>query len=250
MTLNGILSALRSSVFVAPFFVLSTVVCGSVSMLVSLFDATGARQHRVARVWARSLLWAAGVHVEVTGVEKLAGVQGCVLASNHTSYMDTPVIIASVPLQFRFFAKEPLFRIPFMGTHLRRAGHLPVVLGDARAGVKSMNDGARLIRERQLAVLVFPEGGRSEHTLEPFREGAAYVAIRAGVPVYPVALTGVRHVLRMHTAVIRPGRVRIQIGDPIETSSLTVRDRTALNDTLLQRIAAMTGEPMPAGTAS
>ena len=166
------IAKLRSFLLVAPFFALSTIVCGTISMLVSLFDATGAQQHRVARVWARSLLWAAGVHVEVSGVEKLTAAHGCVLASNHTSYMDTPVIIASVPLQFRFFAKEPLFRIPFMGSHLRRAGHLPVVLGDARAGVKSMNDGARLIRERELSVLVFPEGGRSEHTLEPFREGA------------------------------------------------------------------------------
>lgn len=239
------MSALRSFLFVVPFFALSTVFFGTISMLVSLFDATGNRQHGVARAWARSLLWAAGVDVEVTGAEKLHSGQSCVLASNHTSYMDTPVILASVPLQFRFFAKEPLFRIPFLGSHLRRAGHLPIVLGDARAGVKSMNEGARLIRERQLAVLVFPEGGRSEDTLQPFREGAAYVAIRAGVPVYPVALTGVRHVLRMHTNVIRPGRVRIQIGDPVETGNLTIRDRAALNDSLLRSIAAMTGEPLP-----
>ena len=239
------MSALRSYLLVVPFFAVSTIFFGTISMLVSLFDATGNHQHRVARAWARSLLWAAGVQVEVIGAEKLHAGHSCVLASNHTSYMDTPVILASVPLQFRFFAKEPLFRIPFLGSHLRRAGHLPIVLGDARAGVKSMNEGARLIRERQLAVLVFPEGGRSEDTLQAFREGAAYVAIRAGVPVYPVALTGVRQVLRMHTKVIRPGHVRIQIGDPVETGNLTIRDRAALNDALLRSIAAMTGEPLP-----
>ena len=239
------MSVLRSYLLVIPFFAISTIFFGTISMLVSLFDATGNRQHRVARAWARSLLWAAGVEVEVSGVEKLHPGQSCVLASNHTSYMDTPVILASVPLRFRFFAKEPLFRIPFLGSHLRRAGHLPIVLGDARAGVKSMNEAARLIRDRHLAVLVFPEGGRSLDTLQPFREGAAYVAIRAGVPVYPVALTGVRHVLRMHNKVIRPGRVRIQIGDPVETSNLTIRDRAALNDALLRSIATITGEPLP-----
>lgn len=239
------MAELRSWLLVVPFFAISTIFFGAISVLVSLFDATGARQHSVARAWARSLLWAGGVKVEVNGLEKLTARHGCVLASNHTSFVDTPVILACVPLPFRFFAKQPLFRIPFLGTHLKRAGHLPIVLGDARAGVKSMNAAARLIRERELAVLVFPEGGRSEHTLQPFREGAAYVAIRAGVPVYPLALTGVRDVLRMHTNIIRPNRVRIQIGDPIETANLTIRDRARLNEMLVARIATMTGEPLP-----
>ncbi len=240
------MSALRSYLFVAPSIVLSTVFFGTISMLVSLFDATGFRQHGVAVMWARSLLRIVGVTVECTGVEKLKTGEGCVLACNHTSYMDTPVILANVPLQFRFFAKSMLFKIPFLGSHLRRAGHLPVVLDDARAGIRSMTDGAKLIREKNLSVLIFPEGGRSLETLEPFKEGAAFVAIKAGVPVYPMAISGVRQVLKMHTKIFRPGHVRLQIGDPIDTAGMTLRDRADLTTRLMTEISRMTGEPLPA----
>ena len=76
--------------------------------------------------------------------------------------MDTPVVLAHIPLQFRFLAKKGLFHIPFLGTHLRRAGHLAVVKGDPRASVKSMSDAAKMLTERGYSVLLFPEGGRSE----------------------------------------------------------------------------------------
>ena len=239
------MSAFRSYFIISPFILISTIVFGTISMLVSLFDATGFRQHLVAVQWAKSLLWIVGVQVETSGIEKLVAGQGCVLACNHTSYMDTPVLLSYVPLQFRFFAKSGLFKVPFMGSHLRRAGHLPVVLDDARAGIRSMAQGAKLIREKNLAVLIFPEGGRSLDTLEDFKEGAAFVAIKAGVPVYPMALTGVRQVLKMHESVFRSGRVRLQIGDPIATSGMTLRDRAALTARVMQQIATMTGEPLP-----
>jgi 1-acyl-sn-glycerol-3-phosphate acyltransferase len=239
------MSAFRSYFIISPFFLISTIVFGTISMVVSLFDATGFRQHRVAVEWAKSLLWIVGVQVETSGIEKLVAGQGCVLACNHTSYMDTPVLLSYLPLQFRFFAKSGLFKVPFMGSHLRRAGHLPVVLDDARAGIRSMAEGAKLIREKNLAVLIFPEGGRSLDTLEDFKQGAAFVAIKAGVPVYPMAVTGVRQVLKMHASVFRRGRVRLQIGDPIVTSGMTLRDRAALTARLMQEIANMAGEPLP-----
>ena len=65
------------------------------------------------------------------------------VVSNHSSYMDIPVLYTALPLQFRFFAKKGLFSIPLLGWHLSRAGHLPVVRGDARASLKSMADGAK-----------------------------------------------------------------------------------------------------------
>src|SRR5262249_30024770 len=168
-----------------------------------------------------------------------------VFVANHRSLMDTPVVLAHIPVQFRFLAKKGLFLIPILGTHLRRAGHLPVVKDDPRASLKSMSDAARIIRERGLSVLLFPEGGRSHGKLQEFKEGAAYIAIKAGVPAVPVAMTGTRQVLPMGSMQIMSGIVGLRIGDPIPTANLTLKDRSSLTLTLRERVAELLGESTP-----
>jgi len=97
--------------------------------------------------------------------------------------MDTPVALANIPVQFRFLAKRGLFQIPFLGTHLSRAGHIPVPREDPRAAVKVMQQAAEVIQAKKISLLIFPEGGRShDGQMRPFKEGGLYIAIRAGVP--------------------------------------------------------------------
>jgi 1-acyl-sn-glycerol-3-phosphate acyltransferase len=235
---------LRSIFFTAPAIFFSTVMMGSMSLVASFFDSTGRRQHAIARGWSRILLTLAGVRVIAEGIEKLDPEQGYVLVSNHSSYFDIPVIMAALPLQFRFFAKQGLFRIPFLGTHLQRAGHIPVVRGDARASLKSTSEGARMIRERNLSVLLFPEGGRTVDHLAEFKEGTAYIAIKAGVPAVPIGLEGTRNIMKMHSGYVYPGTVHLRVGDPIETAHLTVRDRERLTKELHDRVAELCGEAL------
>ena len=232
---------LRAILFSAPAIVLATALMASVSLIASTWDRAGRTQHRVARLWSRMLLRLGFVQYRVFGMEKLDPAGSYVLVSNHASYMDTPAVLSSIPLQFRFFAKKGLFSIPFLGWHLARAGHLPVVRGDARASLKSMSEGARLIRERGISLLLFPEGGRSEagEGIRPFKEGAAYIAIKAGVPAVPVGLVNTRAVLPMHSSVIRPGTIEIHIGDPIETRNMTPAERGRLNEMLQDRVAQL-----------
>jgi 1-acyl-sn-glycerol-3-phosphate acyltransferase len=237
-----VLLKLRSFLFTAPMIVLATIVMGSLSLIASLFDPTGRRMHALARAWSRILLVVSGVQVIAEGVGKLDPEKGYVLAVNHSSYMDIPVLLTHLPLQFRFFAKRGLFLIPFLGTHLHRAGHVPVVRGDARASLKSMSEGARMIRERNLSMLLFPEGGRTVDHLSEFKEGPAYIAIKAGVPIVPIGLEGMRKILRMHTSVIYPGTVHLRVGDPIDTSKLTLKDRETLTRELYYRVADLCGE--------
>jgi 1-acyl-sn-glycerol-3-phosphate acyltransferase len=218
---------------------------GSLSLLASMFDRSGRAQHHIMRLWARMLLALGFVRYRVSGLEKLDPDASYVLVSNHASYMDTPAVLSAIPLEFRFFAKKGLFSIPFLGWHLARAGHLPVVRGDARASLKSMSEGARLIRERKVSMLLFPEGGRSEHGLRPFKEGAAYIAIKAGVPAVPVGLVNTSGVLPVHSGVIRPGTIEIRIGDPIPTNTMTPSDRGRLNQMVLERVAELTDQPVP-----
>ncbi len=233
---------LRAYVVTAPLIVAATIAFGLVSRVIAIFETSGRRQIAVARAWARCLLWISGVKVKVEGLEKLAPDRSYVFVANHLSYMDTPVLLGNLP-DFRFLAKIGLFKIPLLGTHLATAGHIPVPRGDARAAVKTMTSAAQLIRERRISLLIFPEGGRShDGALADFQEGAAYIAIRAGVPLVPIALQGTREVLPFGSGHVRSGNVSMRISDPIPTDQLQLRDRGRVTGELRDRIANMLNE--------
>jgi 1-acyl-sn-glycerol-3-phosphate acyltransferase len=233
------LGLLRAVLITDPLIILATIAYGTVSLAVSFFDASGRRQIEVARAWARMLLRISGVRVTATGVDQIDLNIGYVVAANHASYMDTPVVLSTLPVQFRFMAKEGLFRIPLLGTHLQRAGHIPVPRANPREALKVMAEAGKIIRDRGISVLIFPEGGRSLTGLQEFREGVAYIAIKAGVPVIPVAIKGTIDILPMHSVHVRPGPVEVRVGEPIHTAGMTLRDRTALTQTLRERIVEL-----------
>jgi 1-acyl-sn-glycerol-3-phosphate acyltransferase len=234
-----LVSKLRGYCIIAPLIVLATMAMGAASMFASFLDPSGNRSHRIARLWSRMLILISGMKVEVGGIEKIVPGRGYVIVSNHLSLMDTPLVLARIPLQFRFLAKKGLFRVPFIGGHLRRAGHVSIPREDPRGSLKAMSETARIIQERGVSALIFPEGGRSPGPMREFREGAAYIAIKAGVPLIPVAIRGTREVLPMGSLLIRPGKVGLRIGDPIPTAGLPLQSRAALTAQLRARIAAM-----------
>jgi 1-acyl-sn-glycerol-3-phosphate acyltransferase len=234
------MAVLRALLLTDPYIIVSTVFFATISFFVSLFDSAGNSQIAVARMWARMILLVSGVTVKSSGLEKLEPGGGYVFAANHSSYMDTPVILSTILVQFRFLAKSGLFKIPFMGSHLKRAGHIPVPREDPRAAVRTMTEAAKNIREKGISMLIFPEGGRTpDGELKPFKEGGAYIAIRAGVPIVPVAITGTRAVVPIHSGIVRSGKVVLQIGEPIETANLTLKDRERVTEQVRQQIATM-----------
>jgi 1-acyl-sn-glycerol-3-phosphate acyltransferase len=236
------MSLLRSLLFSAPLIALATIVMGTISLAASFFDTGGNFGHRLARIWGKMLLAVSFIRVRVEGLEKLDPDGTYVFVANHASLMDIPAILATLPYQFRFFAKKGLYKIPFLGTHLKRAGHLPVDRSSARASLKSMTEGAHIIAQRGICVLLFPEGGRAPKGLREFKEGAAYIAIKAGVPVVPIAIVGMRQLLPMGSVHVRSGKVVVRIGDPIATTGLRVSDRVELTQRLYREISQMIEE--------
>ena len=102
--------------------ILATPICSAAVLIWALFDKTGNGAHQVARAWARIILAASLVRVEVTGSENLAGDETYVFAANHSSVFDILVLLARLPVQFRWLAKEELFHIPLFGPAMRAAG--------------------------------------------------------------------------------------------------------------------------------
>ncbi len=220
---------LRGVLLAGPAIVLATIFFGTISLIVSFFDHTGMVQIRVARLWARALLAVSGVRVRIEGLDQIDPNGSYVFIANHLSYMDTPVALAHIPVQFRFLAKRGLFQIPFLGQHLSRAGHIPVPREDPRAAVKVMQTAAETIQQKHISLLIFPEGGRSEDgQLQAFKEGGAYIAIRAGAPLVPLVVIGTREVLPFGSGLVQPGAVTLRILKPIETRQLTLKDRSVV----------------------
>src|SRR5262249_41838003 len=170
------LSYIRSVAVTAPLIFLYTGIMGSISLASSLIDSSGKIQHSCARIWSRLILWTAGIRVKVEGLDHLQPNASYVLCANHQSHMDTPIMLAALPFQFRFAAKKELFRLPFLGWHLRRSGHVPIDRANPHAAMKSLREAADKIR-RGMPVVIFPEGGTSvDGRIKPFKRGGFLLA--------------------------------------------------------------------------
>jgi 1-acyl-sn-glycerol-3-phosphate acyltransferase len=233
----------RTNALHIPLMTVSTVVCGSLSFAVSLFDKQGRWQHRIARVWARSLVFFAGCSLRVDGGEHLAKHPVAVYAANHTSYMDTPVIFAALPFQFRILAKKELWPIAFIGWYLDRSGQIPIDTANPRTTLSSLGIGVKALRNG-MPLFVFPEGGRTpDGALQNFLSGAAYLAIRAQVPLVPIALSGVYDLLPIHTRHLYSGELALKAGEPIDTTGMTIRQTDELTAQLRNAIHALATQP-------
>ena len=229
----------RTNLIQIPILTVITAVCGSLSLLVSVFDKSGRMQQRIARIWARGVVWGSGSSLTLRGVENLGKYPVAVYASNHTSYMDTPVVFASLPFQFRILAKKELWPIAFIGWYLDRSGQIPIDTVNPRATLSSLGLGVKALRSG-MPLFVFPEGARTpDGELQPFLSGAAYLAIRAQVPVVPIALSGVYDLLPIHTRHFYPGELILSVGEPIDTAGMTVRQTDELTARIRDAIEAM-----------
>ena len=236
------LSFLRALFIIDPLIYLYTLVCGAASLAGSLFDSTGRFQHGCARLWSRLIILTAGVHVRAEGRENVDVARPHVFCVNHQSLMDTPMIFLYMPVQFRIMAKQSLFNVPFLGWHLRRSGHMAVNRGSPKAAMHSLEMAAHRVREGA-SVLFFPEGTRSRTgVMGEFKHGAALLAIKAGVPLLPIAIRGTREVLKPDTLHVRPGNATIRFGRPLATAGMTHRDAGRLTDMARNQISEMLGK--------
>jgi 1-acyl-sn-glycerol-3-phosphate acyltransferase len=152
-----------------------------------------------------------------------------------------------LPFQYRILAKKSLWEWPFIGWFLQRSGQMPVDTENPQATLSSLGGSVKTLRSG-MPLFVFPEGGRTvEGELQPFLSGAAYLAIRAQVPLVPMALSGVYDLLPIHTHHFYPSKLTLQVGEPIDTKGMTVRQIDELTERMREAIAAMIGEPEHAG---
>ncbi len=231
------LSQLRSWIWTIPVAMLTTAVLITAAVATILLAPGGKRQLWFHHKWGAAVLGIVGAKVSVVGVDKIDQLANYVVAANHASLMDICVLFGWLPMPFKFLAKRELLNVPFIGWYLRRDGHLTVDRKSLRSSIETTNECARLIREKRLSVLIFPEGTRSpDGQLQRFRDGAAFLAIQSGVPVLPVGIVGACDVLPARSSWFMPGKIELRIGDAIAVEGLIARDRAGLTARVEQSV--------------
>jgi len=199
---------------------LSTAFWATVSVLGSLFSNSGRLQHFCMRRWSRDNLWLSRARVEIEGLQNIDRSRPQLLIANHSGLHDILSLAAHLPIQFRWVAKKSLFRVPFMGWHMRRSGYIPIDRENPRDAARSIVSAAGIIRSGVNAI-AFPEGTRSRNgDLGKFHSGAFALALRTGVPLVPVTLEGSWRVIMPKTLQVSPGVIiRIKIDRPVDVTS-------------------------------
>lgn len=227
----------RTVFFLIPAISLYTIVLGTVSIVSSLFDGRGYAAHWCARAWSRLILLTTGVRVDVEGLERLVPGRTYVFVANHQSIYDIPIVFWSLPYQLRIIAKESLGRVPFLGWHLRRAGHM--LVNRTRPDRVAIFGWASRLTSSGLSLVVFPEGTRSaDGRVARFKGGSFHLALEARLPVVPLSIVGSRQVMLKGRLATYPGRVRLIVHAPIETSQLAGSDSRELGERVRHIIKA------------
>ena len=226
----------RTALFLIPAISLYTVVFGAMSIVSSFFDRSGYFAHWCARTWSRFILATTGVHVDVSGLEQLDPRGTYVFAANHQSIYDIPILFWSLPHQLRIIAKDSLGKFPVIGWHLSRTGHM--LVDRSKPDRAKIFGWAGRLTKNGLSLILFPEGTRSvDGRVGKFKAATFFLALDANLRVVPLSIVGSRHVMLKGRLATYPGRVKLIVHPPIDTTGLSNRDARAFAERVRQIIS-------------
>ena len=190
--------------------------------------------------WSRGVLKVTGVQLVVEGLENIPKDTPCVFVGNHRSYYDIPLLLAGLDAPHGILAKEELGKIPLLNRWMKLLGCVFVKRDDVRASVKALTDATAIVQSGK-SFIIFPEGTRykgEEGGAGEFKNGAFRIAVKTGVPVVPVAISGARALFEAHGNRAVPGPVHIRVLPPIRTAGMSKAEQKQLPDAVRQTILA------------
>ena len=220
-------------------------ILGAYAIVGSMIRPGGHTAMRAGRTWSRLMLGAAGIRVAYHGLDHAHRHHPCVYMANHVSMIDPFALAPVLPLSTLFVSKKSLFRIPFIGWGMTAGGFIPIDRSDRTKAIESLDNAAEKIRSGR-ALILFVEGTRSrDGKLGAFKKGPFHLALRAGVPVVPVAISGSRALCPPGSFVLHGGDVRVSFAPPIELTPSGPDDlpdlMTRVREAMLERLGAGEG---------
>lgn len=206
------------TIYCAIIFVVFTTLFGIIGMILSVTYRPFVVPYAV-KPWAKANLWAAGIKLDVTGLENLPK-EPCIIMFNHQSALDILAYMSILPIDWRAIMKKEVGQIPFIGWVSRLSGHYLVARDGSSSDTKEVKKIVSKIRSGP-SVVVAPEGTRSKDgKLLPFQKGGFLIAVLARVPVVTMVITGGTELLSKGSRHAIPGTMKIKLLPPISVDDL------------------------------
>jgi 1-acyl-sn-glycerol-3-phosphate acyltransferase len=213
------------NLWVWTMFMVVTAVFGTLAILTSWVPPRGWIYQFWARWWAGTVLFLCRFPVRVEMAEAARSTREAIFMANHTSAVDILVLFVALRRDVRFVAKKGLFWIPLLGWSMWLAGFIPVDRENREKAREAFDRIGRYLKEG-ISILVFPEGTRSRTgQLGEFKKAGFLLAMRAGLPIVPVGISGARAVLGADGLKAVRGPITVRVGEPVSPVGYTFETR-------------------------
>lgn len=204
--------------------VIHTLICSTIGLVVIFIDRSFTLYHYLAKIFPLGILIISGVRVKVSGMENINRKDVYVFASNHSSQLDITALQLGVPNRLSMIFKKELARIPFFGWQLYLGPYVVVDRKDPQAAMKSLKEAKKVMDEKKISVLVFPEGTRSETgEVQSFKRGAFYLASHSGYPIVPITINGTKKIMPKGSFKLKSGTIYLHFDKPIPTDNIKTK---------------------------
>jgi 1-acyl-sn-glycerol-3-phosphate acyltransferase len=201
--------------------VIATLVLCIPVIIAALLSRTGNFAFSLTKIWAYTMLAVSFVRTEIKNKARIIKGQSYIIISNHQSQYDILALVTTLGIQFRWFAKKEVLKIPIFGYALYASRNIFIDRSNTARAIESINKGMERL-PRDASIMVFAEGTRSDDgRIQEFKKGGFMTAIMRKIPILPVTVNGSRRVLPKGDLVVKPGKIQVVVGDPIDTGGYT-----------------------------
>ncbi|HKX75291.1 MAG TPA: lysophospholipid acyltransferase family protein [Acidimicrobiia bacterium] len=206
-----------------------TVLFAPLVIIISRLSPRSPLIERLAWIWSRAWLWAAGASIEIRGQEHVDPSQTYVVVANHLSVLDIMASFLAVRLPIRFLAKKELFSVPILAPAMRSIGIVEVDRQARSAVHEQVNRQARDLVANGRSLIIYPEGTRArDGQLRAFKKGAFTMAVAGQIPILPVTIHGTYEAWPPGRRLVRGGKITVIVDPPIPTEGAKKDDITRL----------------------
>ena len=217
---------------------IATIILGIPVMVAGMLSRTGNLAFSISKLWAYTMLAVSFVRTEIKNKSKILKGTPYIIISNHQSHYDIITLVTTLGIQFRWIIKKELLKLPIFGYALYASRNIFIDRSNTTSAIESINKGFDRL-PNGVSVMVFAEGTRSpDGQIHEFKKGGFITAVRLKIPILPVTINGSRRVMRKGSFTLKPGKIQVVIGDPIDASSYTTDTVQELIDKTRQAIIA------------
>ena len=206
------------------FLALFTGFCSILALIFILIDRSFNLYFWLSRFFSGGILLISGIRLNITGLDNFDHSKTYVYVSNHSSQYDIMTMQKSVPNRMSIVFKKELAKIPLFGWQLYLGPYVMIDRTNIEKALKSIEEAKKLMKEKNVSILVFAEGTRSKTgEIQDFKRGAFRMASAVGYPIIPVTISGSNKIMPKGTFKLKPGIISVHFDKPISTENIKSR---------------------------